>query len=117
MKQTQKYSKACSRLTFPHQTQEQLYSELNRLGWYWQANKKEWERDNTPAKEATKLIRIRVWAAKEMVEDASKLFVENAEGNGLRLLEKSAPYPCRPPNQLESRIYLTFEDITNTKES
>jgi hypothetical protein len=86
------------------------------LGWYWQAGKKEWERDDTPAKEATKLIKIRVWAAKESVENAAELFLESAEGNGLRLIEKSAPYPCRPPNQLESRIYLTFEDIHKADE-
>ncbi|AUB40452.1 hypothetical protein COO91_06467 [Nostoc flagelliforme CCNUN1] len=111
MKKTAKYSKACQILTFPHHTQDELYAELNRLGWYWQAKKKEWERDDTPAKEATKLIRIRVWAAKDMVEDAAELFLEGAEGNGLRLIEKSAPYPCRPPNQLESRVYLTFENV------
>ncbi|MEH1791603.1 MULTISPECIES: hypothetical protein [unclassified Nostoc] len=112
MKNTAKYSKACQRLTFPHQTQDELYAELNRLGWYWQADKKEWERDDTPAQSATKLIKIRVWAAKEIVEDAAELFSETAESNGLRLIEKSSPYPCRPPKQLESRIYLVFEDIT-----
>ncbi|MEH2438397.1 MAG: hypothetical protein V7K25_30065 [Nostoc sp.] len=117
MKRTAKYSKACQILTFPHSSQEQLYSELNRLGWYWQSGKKEWERDDTPAKAATKLIRVRVWAAKETVENAAELFLENAESNGLRLIEKSAPYPCRPPNQLESRIYLTFEDIHKTDQS
>ena len=117
MKKTAKYSKACCILTFPHSSQEQLYSELNRLGWYWQPDNKEWERDDTPANSATKLIKIRVWAAKEIVENAAELFSENAESNGLRLIEKSPPYPCRPPKQLESRIYLTFEDITNTNES
>ncbi|MEH2456396.1 hypothetical protein [Nostoc sp.] len=64
MKKTAKYSKACQVLTFPHSSQEQLYSELNRLGWCWQPDKKEWERDDTPAQLATKLIKIRVWAAK-----------------------------------------------------
>jgi hypothetical protein len=110
MKKTQKYSKACQLLTFPHSTQDELYAELNRLGWYWQPSKKEWERDDTPAKEATKLIRLRVWASAEKVEDTADLFIENAEGMGLKLLEKSKSYPCRPPNQKESRIYLTFKD-------
>ncbi|WP_086757976.1 hypothetical protein [Nostoc sp. 106C] len=111
MKRTQKYSKALNLLAFPHQTQDQLYSELNRLGWYWEPQRKEWVRDDTPAKEATKLIRVRVWTASDKVEDAADLFVETAEEKGLRLLEKSAPYPCRPPNQKDSRVYLTFEDI------
>ncbi|MCF2149792.1 hypothetical protein IQ276_025870 [Desmonostoc muscorum LEGE 12446] len=43
----------------------------------------------------------------------AELFIENVEGTGLKLLEKSNPYPYRPPNQLESRIYLTFEDLEN----
>lgn len=113
MKKTEKYSKACQVLTYPHQAQDVLYTELNRLGWYWQAKKKEWERNDAPAKEATKLIRVRVWAAREVVEDAAELFLENVESMGLRLIEKSSPYPCRPPNQLESRIYLTFENVND----
>ncbi|MEI1375959.1 hypothetical protein PQG02_06815 [Nostoc sp. UHCC 0926] len=116
MKKTAKYSKACCILTFPHSSQEELYSELNRLGWYWQADKKEWARDDTPAQSATKLIKVRVWAAKESVEDAAELFLEGAQGNGLRLIEKSPPYLCRPPKQLESRIYMTFEEIDRTEE-
>jgi hypothetical protein len=111
MKKTQKYSKACQLLTFSHDSQEQLYAELNRLGWYWQPVKKEWERDDTPAKEATKLIKVRVWADATKVENAVDLFTENVETMGLKLLERSNPYPCRPPNQKESRIYLTFEDV------
>jgi hypothetical protein len=34
MKQTQKYSQACQILTFPHAIQDELYGELNRLGWH-----------------------------------------------------------------------------------
>ncbi len=116
MKRTQKYSKACERLVIPHSTQEQLYQELNRLGWYWDSNRKEWLRDDTPAKEATKLIRVRVWAATDKVEQAAELFLESALDIELRLIEKSAPYVCRPPNQKESRIYLTFEDISDQRD-
>ncbi|MBD2199982.1 MULTISPECIES: hypothetical protein [Calothrix] len=111
MRQTQKYSKACQLLTFPHVTQDELYAELNRLGWFWDSNKKGWYRDDTPAKEATKLIRLRVWAASDKVRQSAEVFIETAEDNGLRFVEKSEPYPCRPPNQKESRIYLTFQDV------
>lgn len=62
MKQTQKYKQATQILTYPHTTQDELYRELNRLGWYWNANNKKWERDETPAREASKLIKIRVLA-------------------------------------------------------
>ncbi len=112
MKRTQKYSKACQILTFPHKTQEDLYSELNRLGWYWKSQKQEWIRDDTPANEATNLVRVRVWTATAKVEQAAELFAEDAEAKGLRLIEKSRPYANRPPNQNDSRIYLTFEDIS-----
>ncbi|QSJ17713.1 hypothetical protein JYQ62_02200 [Nostoc sp. UHCC 0702] len=113
MKQTQKYTKACETLTFPHQTQDELYAELNRLGYYWDSKTKEWIRDKTLPDEATKLIKVRVWAATNKVEDAAALFVEKAEEMGLKLLEKSKLCQNRPPNQLESRIYLYFEEIDN----
>ncbi|MBG1267766.1 hypothetical protein [Nostoc sp. WHI] len=113
MKRTKKYSEACEILTFPHRTQDEIYSELNRLGWFWDSKKREWLRDDTPAKEATQLIRIRVWAATDKVDQAADLFIETAVDNGLRLIEKSSPYVCRPPNQKDSRVYLTFEDVTD----
>ncbi len=113
MKQTQKYTSATQILTFLHTNQDELYQELNRLGWYWQPKKKAWERDDTPALEASKLIKIRIWADSKKVDEAAALFIENAESAGLRLVEKSQPYPCRPPHQNDSRVYLTFEDLQN----
>lgn len=110
MKQTQKYAGATLILSFPHNTQDELYAELNRLGWWWNAKTKQWKRDDTPAKAASTLIRIRVWAASAKVAEVAQHFIEAASDMGLRLVEKSEPYPCRAPNQNESRIYLTFED-------
>ena len=110
MKQTQKYSQACRILTFPHHTQDELYSELNRLGWWWNAKKKQWARDDTPAKEATNLIRVRLMASSQKVSEVAQHFVEASNDMGLRLVEQSEPYPCRPPNQNESRVYLSKED-------
>ncbi|BAZ50535.1 hypothetical protein NIES4103_31510 [Nostoc sp. NIES-4103] len=111
MRKTQKYTKACEILKYPHQTQDELYAELNRLGYYWDSKKKKWIRDNTIPDEATKVINVRVWAAVTKVEDAAALFIESAESMGFRFLEKSPPIPCRPPKQLESRVYLKFEEI------
>lgn len=110
MRKTQKYTKACEILKYPYQTQDELYAELNRLGYYWDSKKKVWIRDNTLPGEATKLIHVRVWADATKVEDAAALFIENAESMGLELLEKSPPKPCRPPKQLESRVYLKFKE-------
>lgn len=111
MKQTQKYSGACNILTYPHSNQEELYQELNRLGWWWDAKKKTWIRDDTPAREATNLIRVRVMASNKKVAEAAQHSVEASGDTGLNLIEQSEPYPCRPPLQLESRIYLTFEEV------
>lgn len=111
MKQTKKYSRAKEILQFPHQTQEQLYSELNRLGWYWMPKIQKWERDDTPADEETNLIKVRVWASKTKVKQAAELFIESAQANGLIFVEQSDPYQCRPPKQKEYRIYIIFQDI------
>jgi hypothetical protein len=111
MKRTQKYSQACQILTFPHINQDELYEELNRLGWYWQPKNKKWERDDTPAREATDLIRVRVMAVSAKIDEVAQHFAEASSNIGLRLVEQSQAYPCRPPNQNESRIYLTFEDL------
>lgn len=109
MKQTQKYSGALRILTFPHSTQDELYAELNRLGWFWQSKSKEWRRSEQAT---TTLVKVRVMGATTQVSELAQHFVEAAGDIGLRLLEQSAPYPCRPPNNNESRIYLSFENDT-----
>lgn len=115
MCQTQKYSKACGFLKFSHENQEQLYQELNRLGWYWQVKKKDWERDDTPANEVTEIVKIRVWAATDKVSLVADLLIEQFESIDFKLLEKSPLYQCRPPQQLESRVYLSFIYEDNDK--
>jgi len=111
MKKTKKYAGACEILTYPHSTQENLYQELNRLGFYWQPKKQKWVRDDTPAREVSKQIKVRILASSDLVEQAAELIVEQAESVGMKFIEKSEAYPCRPPNQNESRIYLVFENI------
>lgn len=113
MKRTKKYAGAIEVLTYPHQTQDKLYSELNRLGWYWDSKQQRWIRDERVAEAETKLIRIRVWTGVTQVENVADNVVEAMQERGLRLLEKSPPYPCRPPQQNDSRVYLTFEDMGN----
>lgn len=110
MKKTKKYSRGCDILTFPHNNQDDLYSELNRLGWFWNSKNQEWERNDKLPDPASELIKIRVWAASNKVENAADLVVESMEEKGFSLLEKSSPYICRPPKQSESRIYLSFKE-------
>lgn len=111
MKRTKKYTGAIDILTHPHETQDELYSELNRLGWYWDSKQQRWVRDGRVADPETKLIRIRVLSGTSQVQNVADNVIEAMQERGLRLLEKSPPYPCRPPQQNDSRVYLTFEDI------
>jgi len=57
-----------------------------------------------------KTIKIRVIADSRVVEDIANKLIDDAANLEMRFIEKSKTYPCRPPNQNESRIYLTFED-------
>lgn len=87
-----------------------LYQSLADEGYHWNSETGEWENWNeTPADEPTELIRIRAWARGEAVEMVADGVVESMLAAGLRLIERSRPYPCRPPKQAESRVYLTFE--------
>lgn len=110
MKQTRKYSGACEIATLPHQTQEDLYKQLNELGWFWNSKNQKWERDDRLANPPSRHIKVRVWAATEKVSLAADLLIEQFEPCGLRLIERSEPYVCRSPKQGESRIYLSFMD-------
>jgi hypothetical protein len=108
MRQTKKYTRACDILKFPHQTQEQLYSEMNRLGWWWDSKKQAWERnDSLKSNKASDLIRVRVWADNQRISQIADLIQEGLEGSGFKVQERSEPYINRPPNNNESRIYLT----------
>lgn len=109
MKQTKKYTSACSRLTISHSTQEQLYQELNRLGWFWDKKQQQWVRDERVAESPSKLIKFRIWAGKDKVEEISSILQEALLPYGINLLEKSEPYLCRPPQQNDARVYTTFE--------
>lgn len=110
MRQTQKYTKACEIATVNHETQESLYKQLNELGFFWNSKIQQWERDDRLADPPSDLIRIRVWAAGDKVEQAANILIESVGQYGLKLQEKSQSYPCRPPKQADSRIYLTFTD-------
>lgn len=110
MRQTKKYASACEILTFPHVTQEQLYQELNRLGWFWDSKKQQWIRDDRIAEAPSKLIKIRLWANKDKVEQIADVLQEALAPYGLKVIEKSELCLCRPPQQNDARIYFTLED-------
>ena len=88
--------------------QERLYDHLQGAGFFWNSANKEWEEhDQRDADEPTGLIMIRVWADSDIVEDVADDVVSRTK-NILTLVEKSKPYICRPPKQLEARVYLRF---------
>jgi len=110
LRQTKKYRAAQEIATLTHQSQEDLYSQLNNLGWFWNSKNQTWERDDRLAEPASNLLRIRVWAAADKVENLASIVAESLATYGLELLEQSEAYPCRPPKQSESRVYLTLTE-------
>lgn len=89
--------------------QEKLYRLLNEAGYFWDASTQVWQQLTTDADPPTELIRVRVWAESSKVDGAAYQLRVATEEIGYQFLEKSDSYPCRPPKQLESRIYLTFK--------
>jgi len=86
---------------------EGLYLLLQKLQYAWDGNNWASLKDE-PADPASQLIRIRVWADAEVVEDFSADIAKVIEGAGFGMVEKSPVYTCRPPKQLEGCVYLTF---------
>ncbi len=84
-----------------------LYRALNAHNWYWNSKMEAWELGES-AQKPTDLIRVRVWAATEVVRQAADDVAYELLNRNYELVERSEPYECRPPKQLESRIYLAF---------
>lgn len=90
--------------------QEWLYQMLSEQGYQWDADAGQWQHlPSLPADEPSNLIRVRVWAEANIVGLMADGIIESMLAAGLRLVERSQPYPCRPPQQRASRVYLTFE--------
>lgn len=87
---------------------DELYQRLNQAGWWWDSKIKKWiQFAEEPANEATPLVMVRVWASEENIAPAVGV-IKSAFANGYAIIQESDPYPCRPPKQLESRVYLQF---------
>lgn len=112
-KQTRKYRTACEladRLNISDRhNQETLYRLLNEANYYWDSGTQAWQQLSQDADPPSELIRVRVWAEASKVEGAAYQVRVAMEEQGYHFMEASQPYPCRPPKQLESRIYLTFK--------
>ena len=89
--------------------QEELYASLNKAGMIWDSNQSKWlDITNEHADPASDVLRVRVWAKTEDVEKQAGHIMQALLSSGYILVERSQPYVCRPPKQLESRVYLSF---------
>lgn len=89
------------------QDQETLYAELEKNGLQWDSDQQQWiSLADEPADEPTPFVMVHVWADAEIVEEAADLVAKSLKG--FVQLERSKPYICRPPKQLEARVYLKF---------
>jgi hypothetical protein len=89
--------------------QEELYSLLSESNHMWDSDQKQWiALMEEPAEKPTELVMVRVWADMEIVEEAADDIEATYQKRGYALLERSEPYRCRPPKQLEARVYLKF---------
>lgn len=117
MKKTEKLRKAVHcyyqlKSQEKYSTQDELYSLLNSHNYYWDSKNKLWELGEI-ADPPSELIKIRVMTASSRV----KSIVNNLSIEGLVLVESSDPFPCRPPHQNDSRIYLTFKQANQKSEN
>jgi hypothetical protein len=113
IKQTRKYLKALEVSDdFFHHTSDELYQYLTVQGYYWDANCGLWikaaDQSNDPP---STQVKIRIWADKNQVIEIAEKAIEALTDQEFRFIEKSIPYPCRPPKANDARVYLTFEKI------
>lgn len=112
-KQTRKYRTAVeladSLNITERDNQERLYRLLNEASYYWDSASQAWQQLSQDADPPTDLIKVRVWAETSKVAGAAYQLRVVMEETGYQFLEQSEPYSCRPPKQLESRIYMTFK--------
>ena len=104
MKKTNKLIKALEILPLCDHTK--IYQELNTKGYVWDTKKKRWYKvKQTPI--TSHLVNIRISANHENIDAIVDDLLERLPSDW-RLDSRSNPYPCRPPNQKESRVYLSF---------
>ncbi len=86
---------------------ENIYQNLEENNYFWDSKLGEWFLGEA-AHPPSSLVKIRVWANSNHIKQDCDIIINSLCDNGFALEEKSEPYTCRPPKQLESRIYLTF---------
>ncbi len=54
------------------------------------------------------VIKLRIWGKHNHIEQDTKEIIKALESDNYQVIEVSKPYQCRPPNNDESRAYLTM---------
>lgn len=86
--------------------QNDLYNLLQKHGWMWDSKTGKWiYLPEIPATKPTQDVMVRVWTDLKKVDGAADKVVENMP---MTLVERSEARVCRPPKQLEGRVYLRF---------
>lgn len=88
--------------------QNRLYSLLNEQGYFWESNTHIWRKTKEVTDLPSSVIRIRIWTDSAKVRGVAYEIRSVLEESGYELIEQSEPYTCRPPKQLDSRIYQSF---------
>ena len=86
---------------------DQIYDSLQFNNYFWDSKQGIWFEGDEPDP-PTNLLKIRVWADQKFVQSDAGRIIQALEKLGYKIGEKSDEYTCRPPKQLEARIYLTF---------
>lgn len=113
-KLTRKYAAALTaayalQLEIP-KDQETLYELIEKNGHQWDSDQGAWiDLASEAADDPTPCLNVRVWADAEIVEEYADLIeLKLTKSKRAMLIERSKVYLCRPPKQLEGRIYLKF---------
>lgn len=56
---------------------------------------------------AKKIVKVRLIAPDEEAQDLAAMIAEALEKEGYEMIEWTTSYPCRPPDEDKSRVYLT----------
>ncbi len=91
---------------------DQIYENLQFNNYFWDSKQGIWFEGDEP-EPPTNLLKIRAWAEQKFVQSDANNIIQALETLGYRIEEKSEEYTCRPPKQLEARIYLTFTRSKN----
>jgi hypothetical protein len=112
MKQTRKFASAEKlynklSLTQKYRSQDALYEILGEQGYYWERKAQRWQ-DGGESHPPSTVISISVSTGYDRLSEVAEILTEALEGYDLELIEQSRAYPCRPPKQNDSKMYLTF---------